>query len=211
MSDADPTVEVQPESPAAEELEATNAVDLPEAEGEEAVDDDGRTRCAWIRPYPEHYFFYDAEYGRMPDSDPACFERVLMACFAKGGSLIDVLNQRLDIYEFSGEWDVDAVASADDGALSQQTQRDGIFADGKRLKWIRDVAKVCQETAKDYKGLREYFLNQRWLMPEERLLEVCQRFPGFEREDAADLLQLMGSVDDFSWGRDSWVYPDRRG
>ena len=174
-------------------------------------EDDGRTRDAWVRGHPDHYDFHDAEYGRIPDADPPCFERVLLACFQRDRTLVEVLDQRLDVFEFSNEWDMDAVAGAEDGALSEAAGRGGIFADLDRLKWVRDVAQACQATRDDYKELREYFLAQRWMPAEERLDEMVARFPGFTRQDAANLIMLMDLANGFGHDRDAWIYPSRKG
>ena len=172
--------------------------------------EDGRTRCPWVRGRPEHYFFHDAEWGRLPDSDEACFERVLLTCFERDTPLVDVLDQRLDVYEAFAGWDCAAVAGADDAALDALTARGGIFADRARLGWIRDVAASCQAITKQFKGLRSYFLAMPALLPEEQLEDVCARFAGFEKDDAARLIQMVGcvggSLEQLSHDRDCWIY-----
>ena len=193
------------------ELDVSNPADADEATSgevtgtEDGIEDDGRTRCAWVREHPRHQFFHDAEFGRLPDSDPPCFERVLMTCLRRNSDLVDVLDQRMDIYEAFAEWNVETVAGAEDGALDELTERGGVFADGAVLRWIRDVAASCVETGKEYRGLRNYFLALPSLSPEEMLLEMQHRFADFTKEDAANLLQLVGSVQECSHDRDCWI------
>lgn len=166
---------------------------------------DGRTRCAWVRDHPRHYLFHDAEFGRLPDSDPPCFERVLLACLSREATLTDLLDARMEIYEAFGEWDAAAVAGADDAALDALSQRGGIFADKALLRFVRDVAASCVATAKEYRTLRDYFLALPSLTPEETLLEMQARFTGFTKEDAANLMELMGTVPNGSHDRDCWI------
>ncbi len=179
-------------------------------DGDATSIEDGRTRCAWVRDRAEHYFFHDAEWGRLPDADAACFERVLLACFERETALVDVLDQRLDIFEAFAEWDCATVADADDGALGGLADRGGVFSDRGRLGWLRDVAKACVAVGKEFKGLRAYFLAMPALTPEEQISDVCARLPGFEKVDAARLIQMVGcvggSIEQLSHERDCWIY-----
>jgi 3-methyladenine DNA glycosylase Tag len=171
--------------------------------------EDGRTRSPWVQGHPQHYFFHDAEYGRLPDSDRPCFERVLQACLLRDFSLVDILDQRMELFDVTDQWNVDALADADDDTLFALTERGGIFADREQLAWLRDVAKACQETAKEYKSLRNYFLALPSMDATTTLLEIQARFPAFTRDDAAALMQLVGAVDDHSAHvRDGWLYSD---
>ena len=172
--------------------------------------EDGRTRCAWVRGRPEHYFFHDAEWGRLPDIEAPVFECVLLTCFQRGRPLVEVLDQRMQIHEASAGWDLEKVAEWTDADLDALTQRGGVFADRARLEWIRDVARSCRSVVKEFKGLREYFLAMPALLPDEQLADVCARFAGFGKEDAADLLQNLGciggSIQQWSHERDCWIY-----
>lgn len=167
--------------------------------------EDGRTRCAWVRGHPRHYGFHDAEFGRLPDGDEPCFELVLLACFQRQAELVDVLDLRDAIYEAFAAWNAEAVAGASDEDLASLTERGGPFADRAFLGWVRDVAQSCVETGKEYRGLRNYFLALPSLTPEETLAEMQHRFAGFTKEDAANLLQLVGSVQECAHDRDCWI------
>jgi len=172
--------------------------------------EDGRTRCAWVRGRPEHYVFHDAEWGRLPDVETPVFERVLLTCFERATPLVDVLDQRMEIYEAFHEWDAAQTAAMSDADLDALAGRGGVFADRQRLGWIREVAASCATVQKEFKGLRDYFLAMPSLLPEEQLADVAARFAGFTKEDAANLLQnvgcIGGSIQQWSHERDCWIY-----
>ncbi len=167
--------------------------------------EDGRTRCAWVRGHPAHYDFHDAEFGRLPDSEEATFEKLLLTCLGRGREPTAVLDQRMDVYEALGSWEMEAAAGLDDAALDAATGRGGVLADGAELRWLRDVAGACVETAKEYKGLREYILALPSLSSEEKIAEVAARFPGFEKADAARFLEMVGAVESCPHQRDCWI------
>lgn len=179
------------------------------ARGAEALED-GRTRCSWVRGRPEHYVFHDAEWGRLPDVETPVFERVLLTCFERGSSLVEVLDQRMEIYEAFHEWDVAKTAEMSDADLDALVERGGVFADRDRLGWISDVARSCVAIVKEFKGLRDYFLAMPGLTPEEQLGDVSARFAGFDKDDAARLIQNVGcvggSIQQLSHERDCWIY-----
>jgi 3-methyladenine DNA glycosylase Tag len=172
--------------------------------------EDGRTRCAWVRGRPEHYLFHDAEWGRLPQEELPCFELVMLSCFERDFPLVEVLDQRMAIWEAFAEWDYEKVAAAEDGALEALGDRGGVFADVDRMKWIRDVAAACCELKKEFKGVREYFLAMPALDAEAQIGDVVGRFPGFTAEDAARLIQTMGcvggAIQEWSHERDCWIY-----
>ena len=59
-------------------------------------------------------------------------------------------------------------------------------------------------TVKDYKDLREYFLAVRFLPAEEQFADMTARFPGFTKEDAANLMELAGTTLGIPHERDCW-------
>ena len=180
------------------------------AEGTAQDLEDGRTRCAWVRDRPEHYLFHDAEWGRLPQDELPCFELVMLSCFTRDMPLVDVLDQRMPIFEAFAEWDYETVAKADDAALQAMVERGGLFASVDRLKWIRDVAAACVDLKGEFKGVRQYFLAMPAMDAEEQLENVAARFPGFTPEDAARLIQMMGcvggAIEQWSHERDCWIY-----
>jgi 3-methyladenine DNA glycosylase Tag len=192
--------------------EAVIEADAGQGDGSEVAQplEDGRTRCAWVRGRPEHYLFHDAEWGRLPDVELPCFELVMLSCFERDIPLVDVLDQRMAIYEAFGEWDYEAVAGADDASLESLCDRGGLFGSVDGLKWIRDVAAACVELKKDFKGVRDYFLAMPGLDAEAQIQDVTARFPNFTAEDAARLIQTMGcvggAVQQWSHERDCWIY-----
>jgi hypothetical protein len=97
------------------------------------------------------------------------------------------------------------VSGADDAALAALAERGGVFGDRAVLAFVRDVAGACVVTAKEYKSLRDYFLALPSLTPEETLLEMQARFTGFTKVDAANLMELMGTVPNGSHDRDCWI------
>ncbi len=186
--------------------QTTDTTDATGAAGGE----DGRTRCAWVRGRPEHYFFHDAEWGRLPDGDEACFERVLLTVLERDVPLVEALDRRLDVYEASGQWSIDALAGADDAALDAFAARGGIVSERARVVRLRDAAQACAAVKKEFKTLRDYFLVMPSLTPEEQIADVCARFPGFDKEDAARLIVNVGcvggSIEQLSHERDCWIY-----
>ncbi len=84
-----------------------------------------------------------AEPAAAPDATP--FECFQIACFRRGRELTEVLDRRMDLHEAFGEWNPEAIAGADDDALSSLEDRGGIFADSARPTLVRDVAKACVE------------------------------------------------------------------
>ncbi len=189
---------------------ARGAVD--QAGGSDAAPtlEDGRTRCSWVRGRPEHHLFHDAEWGRLPDTEAPVFERVLFTCLSRGLPLVDVLDQRMAIFEAFAEWDYEKVAAMTDEEMDALTARGGVFADGGALRRIRDAATSCIAIKNEFKGLLDYFLTMPALLPEEQLTDVAARFSGFDKDDAARLIQLMGcvggSVQQWSHERDCWIY-----
>jgi hypothetical protein len=70
---------------------------------------------------------------------------------------------------------------------------------------MRDVARAVVATAKEYKDqLRDYFLAVRFLTADEQFADITARFPGFTRDDAANLMALMGTVEGMPHERDCW-------
>ncbi len=195
--------------------EATPVSELETVDGsvpESTVADleDGRTRCAWVRGRPEHYLFHDAEWGRMPQDELPCFELVILSCLTRDMPLVDVLDQRMAIFEAFADWDYETVAKLDDAALDTMAERGGLFGSVDRLQWIRDVAAACVELKREFKGVRQYFLAMPAMGAEEQLENVAARFPGFTPEDAARLIQTMGcvggAIEQWSHERDCWIY-----
>lgn len=180
-----------------------------EAPAAEALED-GRTRCAWVRGRPEHYLFHDAEWGRLPDVEAPVFERILLTCLERDEPLVDVLLHRMEIYEAFCQWDYEAAAQLSDADLDALAACGGLLGDRDRLAWLRVVAAACVALKKEFKGVRDYFLAMPSLTPEEQLEDVAARFPGFEKEDAARLIQMLGcvggSIPQLSHDRDCWIY-----
>jgi 3-methyladenine DNA glycosylase Tag len=172
--------------------------------------EDGRTRCTWVHGRPEHYLFHDAEWGRLPQEELACFELVMLSCFERDVSLVEVLDQRTEIFQAFAEWDYETVAKADDAALEAMVERGGVFDSIDRLKRLRDVAGACARLKGEFKGVREYFLAMPAMTAEEQLADVVARFPGFSSDDAARLIQMMGcvggAIQQWSHERDCWIY-----
>jgi 3-methyladenine DNA glycosylase Tag len=171
-----------------------------------AVDglEDGRSRCSWVAGRPQHYDFHDAEYGMVPDVDDLARERVFLACLQRDMPLADALDHRVALWEAFKGYDVKALESADAAWIDATAAKGGVLADRARLAWLADVAKAVAATVKDYKELREYFLAVRFLTAEEQFEEMCARFPGFTKPDAANLMELAGTVEGTPHERDCW-------
>jgi DNA-3-methyladenine glycosylase I len=166
--------------------------------------EDGRTRCSWVAGHPRHYAFHDAEYGMIPDDEGLSCERLLLAAFQRGRTLCEVLDHRDALWEQLEKWDLAKIAALSDEALDGLTKAGGLFKDRRHLAWVRDVAAAGAETAKAAKGLREYYLAVRFLAPEEQIRDMVERFPGFSRQDAAHLIELVGGGAGGSHERDCW-------
>jgi 3-methyladenine DNA glycosylase Tag len=166
--------------------------------------EDGRTRCSWVAGRPEHYAFHDAEYGMIPDTDDLARERVVLACLMRDMPLVEALASRDALWDAFKGYDVKALEALDDAWLDAAAAKGGALADKKRLAWLRDVAKTVAATTKDYKDFREYFLAVRFITSEEQFAEMCSRFPGFTKADAANLMELAGTVEGMPHERDCW-------
>lgn len=165
--------------------------------------EDGRTRCAWVRGRTALYAFHDAEWGMFPDDEALACERLLLAALAGSGSLADVAARRDAIWEKLEKWDLAKVGALTDEALDE-IARTGAVGDRDALRRARTAAAAGAVVAKDMKGLREYFLAVRFLPPEEQMADVAARFPGFSREDAAALIEMVGGSAGQTHDRDCW-------
>jgi 3-methyladenine DNA glycosylase Tag len=166
--------------------------------------EDGRTRCSWVEGRPEHYAFHDAEFGMIPDVDDLARERVFLACLRRDMTWVDVLARRDELWATFQGYDVKALEGLDDGWVEATAAKGGPLADRARLSRLRDVAKAVAATTKDYKDFREYLLAVRFLPAEEQFEEMAARFPGFGKEDAANLMRLTGTVEGAPHERDCW-------
>jgi 3-methyladenine DNA glycosylase Tag len=165
---------------------------------------DGRTRCTWTLGRPETFDFHDAEFGMVPDTDDLARERVLLVCLQRDMPLADALSHRDAMWEAFKGYDVKALEALDDAWLDATASKGGVFADRARLAWLRDVARVVASTAKEYKDFREYFLAIRFYTAEEQFEDMTARFPGFTKADAANLMEIAGTVLSASHERDCW-------
>jgi len=167
--------------------------------------DDGRTRCSWVAGRPEHHFFHDAEFGMVPDVDDLTRERVFLACLQRDMPLVDALDQRDAMWAAFKGYDGKALDSLDDAWVAATSGAGGVLGDRARLAWMRDVAKAVVAIAKEYKDqLRDYFLAVRFLTADEQFADITARFPGFTRDDAANLMALVGTVEGMPHERDCW-------
>ena len=166
--------------------------------------EDGRTRCTWVAGRPEHYAFHDAEFGMIPDLDEHCRERVVMACLAHDLPLVGVLDRRDELWSAMKGYDLAALGALDDAWIDRTSALGGIFADRARLTRVRGVAHAIAATAKEWKELRNYFLDARFLTADEQFAELAARFPGFDRSGAAALMELLGTVEGMPHERDCW-------
>jgi 3-methyladenine DNA glycosylase Tag len=188
--------------PLTKEDGVTMAVDDPVA----ATDprEDGRTRCTWVAGRPEHYAFHDAEFGMIPDVDDLARERVFLAALMRDLPLVDVLERRLELWELFQGYDLKKLAALDEAWTSATAARGGFLADRARLSRLRAIAPAVASTAADYKEFREYLLAVRFLPAEEQFAEMAARFPGFDKEDAANLCEIAGTVEGIPHERDCW-------
>ncbi len=167
--------------------------------------DDGRTRCNWVVGHPEQYFFHDAEFGMVPDTDDLARERVFLACLQRDMPLVDALAHRDAMWAAFQGYDGKALDALDDAWVAATSLSGGVLADKTRLAWMRDVARAIVATAKEYKDqIRDYFLAVRFLPAEEQFADMTARFPGFTKSDAANLMELVGTVEGLPHERDCW-------
>jgi len=166
--------------------------------------EDGRTRCSWVAGHPRHYAFHDAEFGMIPDTDDLARERVFLACLMRDLPLVEALDQRQALWDATKGYDVKTLESLDDAWIAATSAKGGALADKTRLARMKDVAKAVAATTKDYKEFREYLLAVRFMTVEEQFEEMRARFPGFDKEDAANLMELTGTVEGMPHERDCW-------
>lgn len=166
--------------------------------------EDGRTRCTWVAGHTRHYAFHDAEHGMIPDQDDLMRERVFLACLQRDLGLVGALDERHAMWEAFKGYDVKTLEALDDAWLDAVCTKGGALADRTRLAWMRDVARAVAATVKECKDLREYFLAVRFLPSQEQFDDMTARFPGFTKQDAANLMELAGTVEGLPHERDCW-------
>jgi 3-methyladenine DNA glycosylase Tag len=166
--------------------------------------EDGRTRCSWVAGRPEAYAFHDAEFGMIPDTDDLARERVFLACLRRDMPLPDALSHRDALWAAFKGYDAKALEALDDAWLAETAGKGGALADKARLAWMRDVAKSVAALVKETKDLREYFLAVRFLPSAEQMADIQARFPGFGKQDAANLMELAGTLEGVPHERDCW-------
>lgn len=165
---------------------------------------DGRTRCAWAEGHPQHDTFHDAEWGMIPDDDAYARERLLLTCFQRDLPLAQVLDLRDAIWTAFHGADLAKVAAMDDAALDALAAAKTVPGDRARLAWVRDVAAAGAETTKQSKEFREYLLAIRFQDRETQIADMTARFPGFDRIDAARLMENFGIGEGSPHDRDCW-------
>jgi 3-methyladenine DNA glycosylase Tag len=166
--------------------------------------EDGRTRCSWVAGHPEAYAFHDAEFAMIPDTDDLARERVFLACLMRDMPLVDALPHRDALWAAFKGYDAKALEALDDAWLAEAAGKGGVLADKARLAWMRDVAKAVVALMKETKDLREYFLAVRFLPSAEQMADIQLRLPGFTKADAANLMELAGTVEGVPHERDCW-------
>lgn len=166
--------------------------------------EDGRTRCTWVAGHPEAYAFHDAEFGMIPDTDDFARERVFLACLERDMPLAEALRHRDALWAAFKGYDTKALEALDDSWVAGTSAQGGALADKARLAWMRDVAKAIVALVKETKDLREYFLGVRFLPSAEQMTDIQGRFPGFTKTDAANLMELAGTVEGVPHERDCW-------
>ena len=166
--------------------------------------EDGRTRCSWVAGHPEAYAFHDAEFGMIPDTDDFARERVILACLMRDMPLVEALTHRDALWAAFKGYDTKALEALDDAWLAETAGKGGALADKARLTWMLDVAKAIVALVKETKDLREYFLAVRFLPSAEQMTDIQLRFPGFTKSDAANLMELAGTVEGVPHERDCW-------
>jgi 3-methyladenine DNA glycosylase Tag len=166
--------------------------------------EDGRTRCTWVAGAPRHYAFHDAEFGMIPDTDDLARERAVLAALMHDLPLVEVLDHRQALWDAFKGYDVKALEALDDAWIDSTAARGGFLADRARLARLRSIAVAVASTTKEYKDFREYLLAVRFLPAQEQFAEMTDRFPGFEKQDAANLMELAGTVEGLPHERDCW-------
>ena len=97
------------------------------------TDADGTTRCSWAHSAPEMLPYHDEEWGRRLHGDQPLFEKLCLETFQAGLSWITILRKRESFREAFSSFDIERVASFDDGDL------DRLLAD-ERI--VRNRAKI---------------------------------------------------------------------
>jgi 3-methyladenine DNA glycosylase Tag len=166
--------------------------------------EDGRTRCSWVKGTTRHYAFHDAEWAFVPDTEELAQEKLLLAAFMRGTTLVEVLDHRGQLYDRLHHWDLAKIGAMTDAELDDLAKAGGLFADRARLGFVRGVADAGAQTAAASKGIREYFLVVRFLDPEALIADMSARFPGFTRADAANLSEMIGAGAGTPHERDCW-------
>ncbi|WP_268750650.1 DNA-3-methyladenine glycosylase I [Agreia sp. Leaf244] len=97
------------------------------------TDADGTTRCSWAHSAPEMLPYHDQEWGRPLHGDQPLFEKLCLETFQAGLSWITILRKREAFRDAFSSFDIERVASFDDGDL------DRLLADAQI---VRNRAKI---------------------------------------------------------------------
>jgi DNA-3-methyladenine glycosylase I len=98
------------------------------------VSDDGNLpRCGWATSAPEYIAYHDDEWGRPLHGDRELFERLSLEAFQSGLSWLVILRKRPAFRSAFANFDIDTVASFDEGDVDRLLADAGIVRNRAKI------------------------------------------------------------------------------
>jgi DNA-3-methyladenine glycosylase I len=91
-------------------------------------------RCGWATSAPEYVAYHDDEWGRPLHGESALFERLSLEAFQSGLSWLIILRKRPAFRAAFADFDVDRVATFDDGDVARLLADQGIVRNRAKIE-----------------------------------------------------------------------------
>ena len=104
-----------------------------------------RPRCSWATAAPEYLAYHDEEWGTPLHGEAPLFERMSLEAFQSGLSWLIILRKRHAFRTAFADFDVDVVASFDDGAVARLLTDAGIVRNRAKIEATIGNARAIRE------------------------------------------------------------------
>lgn len=188
------------------------------------LDDDGRSRCEWVRGQSALYRdYHDQEWGRVLRGRDALFERMSLEAFQSGLSWLIILRKRENFRRAFDGFDIETVAGYTDGDITRLMADEGIVRNRAKIEATIANARAAAELDVDLSDLLWSYAppvrprpatlaDVPAITPESQAMAKDLKKRGFRfvgPTTAYALMQATGMVDDHT--ASCWVPPARRG
>lgn len=118
---------------------------------------DSCPRCRWANPgNPLYLSYHDREWGRMPGTDRAFFEILILEGFQAGLSWECILNKREGFREAFAGFDPQAVAALTDAQLEILARNPAIVRNRLKIRAAKGNARVFLAIVREFGSFRTY-------------------------------------------------------